>query len=185
LQFIGLYTDTIAQDQEDIIMIDSGKIRAWATPLTIGAFALSAITGVMIFFHVQLGLAKVLHEWFSWCLVIGGLFHVIGSWQPFVRYFSKPAGMTIIGLFAALIVVSFLPLGSSDGHGKGMPSDRLAGLLAHASFATVANSASHKPEELMKEFESKGVVVEGKEETIQGIAARNGKQTAEILNMIF
>jgi hypothetical protein len=166
-------------------MIDSGKIRAWATPLTIGAFALSAITGVMIFFHVELGLAKVLHEWFSWCLVIGGVFHVLGSWGPFVRYFSRPAGMAIIGLFGVLIVASFLPLGG-DGHGKGgMPPERLAGFLTRAPFATVANAASHEPQELIKELGSKGVVVDREEETIREIAVRNGRQNVEILNMIF
>jgi hypothetical protein len=79
---------------------DQKKIRMWATPLTIGAFGLSAITGVMIFFRWDVGLVKVAHEWFSWLLVLGGLFHVIGSWQSFVRYFSKPAGKAIIGVLA-------------------------------------------------------------------------------------
>lgn len=48
-----------------------------------------------------------------------------------------------------------------------------------ASFATVTNIAEHQPEELMKELESKGVVVKDKEETIREIAVRNNKQTAD------
>lgn len=164
-------------------MIDSGRIRAWATPLTIGAFALSAVTGIMIFFHLEFGFAKVLHEWFSWLLVIGGLFHVLGSWRPFVRYFSKPLGRIIVGAFGVLILLSFVPL--AGGHEKGMPPQRLAGLLGQTPFARVAEVASHQPEELMKELGSKGVVVGRKEETIREIAARNGKQEVEILNLIF
>ncbi len=164
-------------------MINSGRVRAWSTPLTIGAFALSATTGIMVFFHLGFGFAKVLHEWFSWLLVIGGIFHVIASWQPFVRYFSKPAGKAIMGFFGLLIVVSLLPFGGE--HGEGAPPHKLAGFLAHVPFATVASVACHQPEELIKELKSKGVVVDRKEETIQEIAARNGKQNVEILNVIF
>jgi predicted HTH domain antitoxin len=173
-------------------MLNSQKVRAWATPLTIGAFALSAITGIMIFFHLNFGLIKVAHEWFSWFLVLGGLFHVIGSWESFGRYFSKPTGRAIMTIFVLLIITSFLPLGHStlgDGHAAGqnrrMPPAILSRALPQASFATVANIAEHQPEELMKELESKGIVVKDKEETIREIAVRNNKQGADILNAIF
>lgn len=69
-------------------MINGTKMRKWATPLTIGAFALSAISGMMMFFHLNSALVKIIHEWGSWSLVIGGLFHVVGSWQAFIGYFS-------------------------------------------------------------------------------------------------
>lgn len=163
--------------------MNGGKIRTWATPLTIGSFALSVITGILLFFHVQLSLAKVLHEWCSWLLVIGGLFHVIGCWKPFTKYFSKPLGLGIIGLFFVLIVASFIPVG--DTHKKGMPPNRMAKLISETSFETVAAVADHQPEELMKDLASKGIVIKGKDETIRGIAANNGKQNAEILSLIF
>ncbi len=164
-------------------MMDSRKLQAWATPLTIGAFALSAVTGIMIFFHVQVGIVKVLHEWFSWCLVIGGLFHVLGSWQPFTRHFSRPLGKVIVAVFAVLIVVSFLPLGG--GQRKGMPPQKLAGMLSNTPIAAVAVVAAHQPDELIKELASKGILIEGKEQTIREIAKANGKQNVEILDLIF
>jgi hypothetical protein len=163
---------------------DQKKIRMWATPLTIGAFGLSAITGVMIFFRWDVGLAKVAHEWFSWFLVLGGLFHVIGSWQSFVRYFSKPAGKAIIGIFGLLIVASFIPI-DKDNKGAGAHSSRVSKALFQVPFATMAAVAEHQPEELMKELKLNGISIERKEETIQEIAARNNKQGADILNVIF
>ncbi len=167
-------------------MINNHKVRAWATPVTIGAFALSAISGVMMFFHLDFSFVKVAHEWGSWFLVIGGLFHVIGSWQSFVRYFSKPTGRAIITVFVLLIITSFLPLGgNAERQGRRLPPAFLSQVLPQASFATVANIAQHQPEELLKELESKGIVVKDKEETIQEIAVRNNKQGADILNAIF
>lgn len=160
------------------------KIRAWATPLTIGAFGLSAITGVMIFFRLEVGLVKVAHEWFSWFLVLGGLLHVIGSWQSFVQHFSKPAGKIIIGVFSLLIVASFIPV-DKDNKGEDVPSSRVSRALAQTAFATVAAVAEHQPEELMKELKLNGISIEHKEENIQEIAVRNNKHSADILNMIF
>src|SRR5512136_2289936 len=124
-------------------MLNSQKVRAWATPLTIGAFALSAISGVTMFLHLRIGFVKVVHEWGGWFLLIGGLFHVIGSWEPFVRYFSKPAGRVILTIFVLLIVTSFLPIGRSapgdgraDGRSRRIPPAVLSRALPQASFAT-------------------------------------------------
>jgi hypothetical protein len=36
--------------------------REWVTPIAAGAFLISAVTGVLIFFHVDSGLNKVAHE---------------------------------------------------------------------------------------------------------------------------
>jgi hypothetical protein len=85
-------------------MLNSQKVRAWATSLTIGAAALSAISGVTMFLHMRIGFVKVVHEWGGWFLLIGGLFHVIGSWESFVRYFSKPVGRVIITIFVLLLI---------------------------------------------------------------------------------
>jgi hypothetical protein len=137
----------------------------------------------MIFFHVQLGAAKVFHEWFSWCLVIGGLFHVLGSWEPFVRHFSRPPGKIIMGAFAVLIVVSFLPIGGAQR--KGIPPQKLAGMLSNAPIANIAVAAAHQPDELIKELASKGIVIENKEQTIREIAKASGKQNVEVLELIF
>ncbi|EWS63204.1 hypothetical protein Y695_03563 [Hydrogenophaga sp. T4] len=38
------------------------KQRPWITPLVMGSFALSAVTGVLMFFHLDTGLNKAAHE---------------------------------------------------------------------------------------------------------------------------
>lgn len=167
-------------------MSNNVTLRKWATPLTIGAFALSAISGVLLFFHVNLGLVKVVHEWGSWFLVIGGALHVIGSRRAFAQYFSRPTAKAIMAAFALVIVASLLPLGGSPGgHKKRLPPGVLSKALPKAPFTVVAGMAQHKPEELMKELGSQGIVVNNKEETIHEIAVRNNKQDVDILNLVF
>jgi len=167
-------------------MINGIKMRKWATPVTIGAFALSAISGIMMFFHLNSTLVKVIHEWGSCFLVIAGLFHVAGSWQAFVRYFSRPAARAIMAVFALLIIAFFLPTGGlAEGNGKKLPPALLSRALPEASFSTIAKIAQHQPEELMKELELKGIVVTDKEEAIHKITVRNNKQDVDILKAIF
>jgi len=167
-------------------MFNKKSIRIWATPLTIGAFVLSAVSGGMLFFHVNSVFVKVVHEWGSWFLVIGGLFHVIGSWQPFIRYFSKPAAKAIMMVFALLIITFFIPLSrSEEGHARKLPPTLLSRVLPEASFDSVASIAKHNSDELMKEFESKGIIIKDGESTIRDIAVANNKDYVEILNMIF
>lgn len=46
------------------------------TPITAGAFLLSAVTGMLIFFHADSGAKKFVHEWLSWVLLAGAGLHV-------------------------------------------------------------------------------------------------------------
>jgi hypothetical protein len=180
-----------------------GRVRAWSTPLTIGSFVLSALTGIMIFFHWKFAYAKLFHEWLSWLLVFGAFFHIVGNWRPFVRYFSRVpgkvfagvSGKVIMAVFAILIVISFVPSsgrprgpggpGGPGGPRRAMPADRLQGLIGRTPFVTVASIASHEPDGLMLELRQQGIVIERKDQTIQEIAARNRKADVEILNLIF
>ena len=46
--------------------------REWVTPIAAGGFLISAVTGVLMFFHLDTGLNKVAHEWLSW-VFLGGV----------------------------------------------------------------------------------------------------------------
>ena len=49
--------------------------RDWITPITMGAFGLLAVTGVLMFFHLDSGLNEAAHEWLSWVLLGGVALH--------------------------------------------------------------------------------------------------------------
>jgi xanthine/uracil permease len=62
--------------------------RDLATSLTIGAFGIMSVTGILMFFHADSGLNKVVHEWASWAMVTGVVLHVVVNWVAFKRYFT-------------------------------------------------------------------------------------------------
>lgn len=158
-------------------------MRQWATPITIGAFALSAITGIMLFFKVQLGLIKPVHEWLSWLLVLGTVFHIIANWQATVKYVSKPIGKGILIFFLILICVSFIP-----NNGQGQSNHRsgmLSNTLTQAPLQDVAQIAKHKPDEALDILKSQGIYAENKEQSIRDIAVNNQITPIEVLDIIF
>jgi len=91
------------------------KMRTCATPITIGAFILSAVTGIMLFFRLDLGLTKVVHEWLSWLLVAGTIFHVIANWRFMTGYLGSHLGRGIIAVFIVITCACLVPVGVSHG----------------------------------------------------------------------
>ena len=59
--------------------------REWATPLTIGLFILMAVTGILMFFHLDSRLNKLAHEWLGWLFVVGVVAHAAANWTG-VKY---------------------------------------------------------------------------------------------------
>ena len=119
--------------------------RDWVTPLTMGAFALLAVTGVLMFFHLDSGLNKVAHEWLSWVLVGGVALHVATNWLGVKRYLAGWKGRAVVVVFALLIGASFLPLGGADEPPFVGPIRALAGaplpVLAQVAHTTPGRDA--------------------------------------------
>ena len=86
--------------------------RPWITPLVVGAFLLSAVTGVLMFFHLDSGLNKTAHEWLSWAMVVGVTLHILLNLTAFKRYFTQTIAKAVMGVFALVLALSFIPLGA-------------------------------------------------------------------------
>ena len=66
--------------------------RESATPLTIGSFLLIAITGVLMFFHLDSGLNKLAHEWLGWAMIARGRPACHRAYQILPALFQAPGG---------------------------------------------------------------------------------------------
>ncbi len=103
-------------------------LRKWATPLTIGTFLVMGVTGTLMFFHLDEGLNKLLHEWAGWVMLAAVGAHVFLNWRAFTVYFKRPAALGIMVVAAGVLVLSFVPV----GQGGGSPVPLVMGALSEA-----------------------------------------------------
>lgn len=158
--------------------------RDWATPLTIGAFVLMSVTGILMFFHMDTGLNKLAHEWLGWVMVVGVVAHAAANWLGFKRYFtSSTAGRAIIALSVLVLAGSFASLPGKPG---GQPPHVMA--LRAVTSAPIGNVAAltGKPvAQLIDELGKAGIVVPGADATLDSVLKGNRELQAKAMRVLF
>jgi hypothetical protein len=138
--------------------------RPWITPVVMGAFLLSAVTGVLMFFHLDSGLNKTAHEWLSWAMVIGVGLHVLLNMPAFKRYLKQTTGRVVIGAFALILALSFIPAGGSSGSEPGFAPPVRA--LAKAPITVLAQVAGTSTEDLKAKLQAQGLTVTSDQQSV-------------------
>ncbi len=158
--------------------------RNIATPLTIGSFAIMSVTGVLMFFHADSGLNKLVHEWAGWAMVAGAALHVIVNWAPFKRYFSAGnAGVAIIALSLVVLAGSFWPVGRDGG---GLPPPVLAmKAVANAPMKSVAPLTGKPVETLLEDLRKAGIALGGADASISSATRGDRGLEAKALQVLF
>jgi len=161
-------------------------LKSWATPLAVGAFTISAVTGLLIFFDLEIGIIEPVHKWLSWLLVTGVLLHLSSNWKQFTGYFSKKPALGIIGAALIVTVASLLPIfgEEEEGEGKENTGKVAAQLLESSSLETIALVTKTTPKLLIEQLEKSGIMVKNPSLTIQEIAGNNGKSELAVLGAV-
>ena len=104
------------------------SFKTWLSPFVAVAFAVIAVTGVMLFFHLKNGPIMALHEWFGWLFVVAGTVHLLLNLRPLVAYLRRPAALISLG--TALVLVAVLWIGGAqheqEHHRRGYGPERPA-----------------------------------------------------------
>lgn len=138
--------------------------RPWITPVVMGAFLLSAVTGVLMFFHLDSGLNKTAHEWLSWAMLIGVGLHVLLNMPAFKRYLNQTTGRVVIGAFALILALSFIPAGGSGGSEPGFAPPVRA--LAKAPISVLAQVAGTSTDDLKARLQAQGLTVTSDQQSV-------------------
>lgn len=154
--------------------------RDWATPITIGAFFLSAVTGVLMFFHWDIGLNKLAHEWLSWILLIGVSLHMLSNFTSFKKYFSLRKAQVLMGIFALVLALSFIPAGEK-GEPPFIPPMKA---LSAAPLSTLALVANITPEELMDRLLEAGISADSTQQSLNDLSGNDMRQQIQILKQL-
>lgn len=156
--------------------------RDWATPLTIGAFLLSAVTGVLLFFHLDTGLNKAAHEWLGWAMVAGVALHAAANWKAFARHLGTGWGRALVGGFALLTALSFLPAGGGGGES---PARLTMGAVSRAPIAALAPLVGQDAEALLQRLRAAGFPAENAQQSIVSLAGGDREAQGRALAAVF
>lgn len=157
--------------------------RDWATPLTIGVFALMAVTGGLMFFRLDSSLQKTVHEWAGWVAVTAAVLHVTANWLGFKRYFKPGAGAAIIAVCALVIGASFVPLGGSGGEGMSPPSIAMKA-ISQAPLKSVAPLFGKSSEQALQALAAQGVALPNEDASIASVTGPNRERMGRALRVL-
>lgn len=155
--------------------------REWATPITAGAFLLTAVTGILMFFHLDSGLNKTVHEWLSWILVIGAGFHIASNYIGFKRYFSAAKGQVFMGGFALLLALSFVPMGDVGGE---PPFVAPIKTLSAAPLTTLALVAEVTPEQIAERLTAAGFSALSNDQSVSDVVGGDLRKQMSVLKIL-
>lgn len=152
--------------------------QRYATPLIVGLFLVSLVSGTALFFHVGQGTFREMHEWLSLVLVIPFVLHLWKNWRPMANYFRKPA----LGIALALTLAMALPfaLQSASGGSEGPPQFALSHTLLGHPATVLAPLLNTTPEEVVTALQAAGFTATGLDQPLTDIATQSGKSEFEL-----
>ena len=156
-------------------------LRTWATPLTIGAFALMAGTGVVMFFEWNPGLTTVVHEWFSWIFLIGACGHIVANFRPLKNHLKSRWGKAGITLFLCVLAASFFSWGKITGPQLKRPIEQA---LVDAPLWALAGTTHTEPDALVARLKAQGIAA-STGQTIGELSRTNGVGENRLLAIVF
>ncbi|MFT3955320.1 MAG: DUF4405 domain-containing protein [Piscinibacter sp.] len=154
--------------------------RDWITPITMGAFGLLAVTGVLMFFHADSGLNKTAHEWLGWVLLGGVVLHGTVNWPALRRHLAGWRGRAALAFFALLLAASFLPLGG-QGEPPFVPPLRA---LADAPLPVLAQVAKTTPAQLRERLQRAGVSPASDDDTVRSLVGDDTRAQIRVLSQV-
>ena len=154
--------------------------RDWITPITMGAFGLLAVTGVLMFFHLDSGLNETAHEWLSWVLLGGVALHAAVNWMGVKRHLAGWRGRTAVGIFALLLAASFVSVGGK----KEPPFVAPLRALADAPLPVLAQVAKTSPDELRARLQKAGVSVRDDADTVRSLVGGDTRKQMRVLSQV-
>jgi hypothetical protein len=159
-------------------------IRAWATPLTIGAFVVMSVTGILMFFHFNTRLNKLVHEWAGWAMVLGVAAHVAVNWTPFARYLSSGLiSRSLVALGIVTLAASFAPppQQARGGSAAGMA----VRAIVEAPISNVAPLTGKSLERIMEDLAKAGVALPDARASIRSVIGKDRELQAKAIGALF
>ena len=151
--------------------------REWFTPLTMGSFFLLAVTGVLMFFHLDSGMNKLAHQWLSWLLLAAVVAHATSNGFAFKRHLTVRRAQWILVGMALLTALTFLP-----GPAKKPNAQKLAvKVFEEATLRQVAGLKGRTIEQMQAHLRAQGVTVQDEDVSLKTLARHSNTDLQIVL----
>jgi hypothetical protein len=154
--------------------------RPWATPIVIGSYFLMMITGILMFFHLDVGINKIIHEWFGWFLIIGGIAHLLMHLNSLIKYLKKPISVSLIAIFIIVLVTSFFIEKRSTN-----PVKNVMMAVNKAPISSLIAISGNSEIEVLENLKSNGFIITNNQENVDSIANGDKEKTKKLISLIF
>ena len=153
--------------------------RTWSTPLIMGSALVVAISGVMLFYHLQSGLVKSMHEWLGLLFVAAIVLHVLNHWMPVSRYLKNRQALGII----AVVVITAAGWIITNGTTEENPAKRLFAKAQQAPLSAIAGLQSEPVEHIVGRLQMAGITVISEQQSVADIATKNRRNPMELISI--
>lgn len=158
--------------------------RQFATAFTIGAFLISSVTGILMFFHWDTGFNKLAHEWLSWILVAGVGLHIYVNWTSFSKYFKNTRTVSLISFLTLVLILSFLNFDKNNSKGS---KEGVALVMETLSDATIEKLLLIKGKDFQdveSEFLTLGIKNVSMTSTVSEIAGNSREKRMKLISIL-
>lgn len=157
--------------------------RSWATPLAIGLFSLMAVTGLMMFFHLNNHLQEEVHAWAGWAMVAAVALHGAANWPALKRHFAG-GGRAAWSMVAVLLVVAGSFFALPEGEGGGAPPGIAIQALAQAPIGQVAPLFGKTGDTARRQLAAAGLVLADDQATLADAAGGERERIGRALQVL-
>jgi hypothetical protein len=155
-------------------------LNRYATPLTLGLFVVSTVSGVALFFHLGQAYFRGMHEWLSMLLIVPFALHMWKNWTPMVNYVKRRTIIWPVALSLAAGIAFAVPAMTATTTGGGSPF-RAIQTMTRAPIADIAPVLKTTPDGLVAALRARGYVVGSPADTLEMVAAGAGIPATQIL----
>lgn len=148
-------------------------LMRYATAAAAALFAVVAVTGVMMFFHVDQGFVGEMHEWLALVFVAAAAVHVWRNWGGFKTYVRRRT-LVVPTLITGFVALAFLVPAMLGGGGK-EPVPRVFNAIENARLADIATLIGAEGGTLETALVAKGFKVGSADQRVSEIARQSDK----------